>query len=254
MTETHQTDVRPIAFIALALVLLVGGGAWWLSRTSAPANVSPKAVNATEAPIDKPAEAPPVDLPPLDSMDAFLRPLLSALSSRPELARWLATDDLVRQLAMALDQASAGGSPARDFKVIAPASPFTPGGRGERRTIDPASYRRYDGLAQTVTSIDASAAARVYKTIRPRLNEAYRGLGHSGGNVDQAVVKTIDILLDTPVVKDPIPLVEASGAGWAFADEDLEQLEPTQKQLLRMGSANVERLLVWLRAFRDALQ
>ena len=254
MSETHQTDVRPIAFIALGLVLLLGGGAWWLSRSPAPANASPKAVNATDAPIDKPDAAPPVDLPPLDRMDDFLRPLLSALSSRPELAQWLATDDLVRQLAMAIDQASAGGSPARDFKVLAPATPFKPGGRGERRTIDPASYRRFDGLAQTVTSIDASAAARVYKTIRPRLNEAYQDLGHSGGNVDQAVMKTLDILLDTPVVKDPVALVEAGGAGWAFADEDLELLEPTQKQLLSMGSANVERLLVWLRAFRDALQ
>jgi hypothetical protein len=252
MSETP--DARPIAFIAAALVLLLGGGAWWLSRPSKPANASPKVVNATDAPIDKPADAPPVDLPALDRMDDFLRPLLSALSSRPELARWLATDDLVRQLAMAIDQASAGGSPARDFKVIAPASPFTPAGRGERRTIDPASYRRYDGLVQTVTQIDASAAARVYKTIKPRLNEAYQGLGHSGGNVDQAVTKALDILLDTPVEKDPVALVEAGGAGWAFADQDLEQLEPTQKQLLRMGSANVERLLVWLRAFRDALQ
>ena len=111
-------------------------------------------------------------------MDGFLRPLLSALSSRPELARWLATDDLVRQLATAIDQAAAGASPARDFKVIAPASPFVAAGRGSRRTIDPASYRRYDGLVQTVTSIDASSVAKIYKTIRPRLNEAYRRMGN----------------------------------------------------------------------------
>ena len=247
-------DARPIAFIAVALVLLLGGGAWWLSRPAKPANASPKIVNATDAPIDKPSAAPPVDLPPLDRMDDFLRPMLSALSSRPELAKWLATDDLVRQLAVAIDRAAAGGSPSREFKVIAPATPFKPAGRGDRWTIDPASYRRYDNLVQTVTSIDASAAARVYKTIRPRLNEAYQGLGHSSGNVDQAVAKTLDILLDTPVEKDPVALLEAGGAGWAFADEDLERLEPTQKQLLRMGSANVERLLVWLRAFRDALQ
>ncbi len=121
---------------------------------------------------------PPVNLPPLDQMDGFLRPLLSALSSRPELARWLATDDLVRQLAMAIDQAATGASPARDFKVIAPTTPFVPAGRGLRRTIDPASYRRYDGLVQTVTSIDASSVAKIYKTIHPRLNEAYRSLGN----------------------------------------------------------------------------
>jgi hypothetical protein len=247
-----MNDKAPIAIIAVILVLLAGGGIWWLSRPAPPvANATPRAVIATEAPIDKPA--PPVDLPPLAQMDGFLRPLLAALSSRPELARWLATEDLVRQLVMAIEQAATGGSPARDFKVIAPASPFVAAGRGERRTIDPASYRRYDGLVQTVTSIEASAAARVYKTIRPRLNEAYQGLGNAGRNVDLPVAQALDILLDTPVVKDPVSLVEADGA-WAYADDDLESLRPTQKQLLRMGPANVEKLLVWLRAFQSALQ
>jgi hypothetical protein len=247
-------DKKPIAIIAIALVVFIAGGAWWMSRrpAEAPGNATPAAVNATEAVIDKPA--PPVELPPLDQMDAFLRPLLSALSSRPELARWLATDDLVRQLAMAIDQASAGGSPARDFKVIAPSSSFTTARRGAQRTIDPASYKRYDGLVLTVTSIDASKVARVYQTIRPRLNEAYRGLGHAEGNIDAALGKTLDILLDTPVVKDPIEVVEGGATGWAFRDPDLEELAPTQKQLLRMGPVHTDALLVWLRALKNALQ
>jgi Protein of unknown function (DUF3014) len=247
-------DKKPIAIIAIAIVVFLAGGAWWMSRRKpVPQNATPAAVTGTEAPIDK-SDGPPVNLPPLDQMDAFLRPLLSALSSRPELARWLATDDLVGQLAAAIDQASAGGSPARDFKVIAPASQFTAGGRGSRRTIDPASYRRYDGLVETVTSIDAASVARIYKTIRPRLNEAYQRSGNPTGNVDNALLKAIDILLDTPVVKDPVSIVEDGKAGWAFANDDLEALEPTQKQLLRMGPANVERLLAWLRALKSALE
>jgi len=249
-------DKKPIAIIAVALVVFLAGGAWWMSRSTRrpPAqNASPVAVTGTEAPIDKPGE-PPVNLPPLDRMDGFLRPLLSALSSRPELARWLATDDLLGQLASAIDQAAAGASPARDFKVIKPASPFVAGGRGVRRTIDPAGYRRYDGLVQTVTSIDASNVAKIYKTIRPRLNEAYRRMGNPTSDVDNALRKAIDTLLDTPVVKDPIPVIEDGKAGWAYADDELEGLLPTQKQLLRMGSANVDRLLVWLRALQAALE
>ena len=109
---------------------------------------SPRAVTATEAPIDKPPSRRPARCRRSTEMDEFLRPLLAALSSRPELARWLATDDLIRQLAMAIDQAAAGGSPARDFKVLTPQTPFTTAGRATARTIDPASYRRYDGLVQ----------------------------------------------------------------------------------------------------------
>jgi hypothetical protein len=248
-----QADTRSIAVIATLLVVLIAGGAWWLSRpTQRPVNATPNAVTATEGPIDKPA--PPVNLPPLDRMDDYLRPLLSALSSRPELARWLATDDLVRQLAMALDQASAGNSPARDFKVVKPSTPFKVSSRGGTRTIDPSSYQRYDGLVTTITSIDASKVAQIYKTIRPRLNEAYQGLGHANGNVDTALQRTLDTLIDTPVVKDPIVVRETGGAGWAYDNGDLESLMPAQKQLLRMGSANVDRLLVWLRALQNALR
>jgi hypothetical protein len=246
-------DKKPIAVIAVVLLLVLAGGAWWMFRPAAPGNASPNAVNATEAPIDKPVP-PPIDLPPRDQMDAFLRPLLAALSSRPELARWLATDDLIGQLAGAINQAAAGGSPARDFKVIAPSTPFVTAGRGSTRAIDPASYKRYDGLVQTVTSIDASNVARIYKTIRPRLNEAYRGMGHPNGDVDQAVQQAIQLLLETPAVKDPVAIVEGGAFGWIYENDDLEGLEPTQKQLIRMGPAHADALKVWLRALQAALQ
>ena len=193
---------------------------------------TPKAVTSTEAPISAP---PPAPLPPLDAMDPLMRSLLGALSARPELARWLATDNLVQQLAAAIDKASLGKSSSREFKAIAPSGPFLISRGSGGRIIDPAGYRRYDGLVGTVTSIDASAVARVYKTIRPRLNEAYRNMGHPGGDVDRALKQTLDILIATPVIRQPIAVVEGEGARWAYADPKLESLSQTQKQLLRMG-------------------
>ena len=243
--------LMPIAIGAAVIVALLGAGAWWRWRAPAPTNAAPSAVTATEASITAPP--PPVALPPLDEMDAFLRPLLQALSNRPELVRWLATDDLVRQLAAAIDQASQGDNPSSGFKELAPRSRMAVSRRNNRRLIDPASYRRYDGLVATVTSIDASAVARVYKTIRPRLNEAYQNMGHPGGDVDTAVRQALDILLNTPVVKGPVMLVEGSGARWAYEDQDLEELTPTQKQLVRMGPAHTDAMLVWLRALRAGL-
>jgi hypothetical protein len=247
-----MNDNRSIAIIAAGLVLFLALGAWWMSRRAEEpaANATPRAVNATEASLDK---AAPVNLPPLNEMDAFLRPLLSALSTRPELARWLATDDLIRQMASAIDQASAGGSPARDLKMLAPAKPFTPARKGTRRMIDPASYRRYDGLVAAITSMDAAAVAKIYNTIQPRLNEAYQAMGNRGGNVDDGVNQAIEILLDTPVVNEPIEVVVGGGAAWAYADAELEELMATQKQLVRMGPAHTEALQQWLRAFRSAI-
>ena len=251
-------DRKPIAVIAIAMVVFLSGAAWWFSRnTKAPPaaqNVTPPAagVTGTEAVIPK-TEALQLKLPPMEGMDAFLRPLLAGLSSRPELANWLATDDLIGQLASAIDQAAAGRSPARDLKVIKPAGQFTTGGPRNQRFIDAASYRRYDSLVQMVTSMDATRVAVLYKTIRPRLNEAYRRMGNPDGDVDRAMARVFDILLDTPIVKDPIPIVADEGA-WIYADEALEERPPTQKQLLRMGSENVERVQTWLRAFQAALE
>ena len=247
--------LKPIAIVGALLVLFIAGGAWWMSRRAQPAaaNSSPRAVSATEAPIDKPGDPPP-PLPPLSEMDAFLRPMLAALSSRPELARWLATDDLVRQLAMAIDQAASGGTPSRDFKMLAPLAPFTTAGRATQRTIDPASYRRYDGLVGTLTSIDAAAVAKIYRTIQPRLNESYRSLGHPEGDVDRAVQNALDILLDTPVVQEPLRVHAIDARGWTYVDPELEELTASQKQILRMGPRHSEAVLTWLRALRDALQ
>jgi hypothetical protein len=56
-----MNDIKPIAIIAAVLVLLLGAGAWWLSRPvpKVAANTTPGAVTATEAPIDKPAPPNP---------------------------------------------------------------------------------------------------------------------------------------------------------------------------------------------------
>ena len=113
-----------------------------------------------------------------------------ALSSRPELANWLATDDLVRQLAAAIDQASAGASPARDFKVHrAGVAIRRRRDAADRRTIDPASYRRYDGLVRTVTSIDASRVAKIYKHDPPAAQRGVSRHGQSDRDVDNAAAQ-----------------------------------------------------------------
>ena len=137
--------------------------------------------------------------------------------------------------------------------MLAPQTPLTTTGQPPRRTIDPNSYRRYDGLVGAITSIDAAAAEKAYRTIRPRLNEAYQRMGNPNRDVDNAVRNALDIMLDTPIVQDPIRVVEGKGARWAYADAELESLTPTQKQILRLGPAHAERVLTWLRAFRNAL-
>ncbi|MGH9175247.1 MAG: DUF3014 domain-containing protein [Vicinamibacterales bacterium] len=253
-TAHSRSGNRTILLIA-ALGLLVGGlGAWWWTRNPTPSTASPVAASGTDAPVTPTTERAR-ELPPLHQMDTFLRALLGGLSTSPELARWLATDDLIRQMANGIDRISRGFSPARDLTVLRPQGTFAATSARERTTtIDPASYRRYDGLAALVSSVDAQSVADAYRTIQPRLDEAYRGLGRAEGGVDNAVSVALQILIDTPVVEGPIRLVPGPGAIYQYADPKLEELRPAQKQLLRMGPDNLARVQERLRQIKQAIE
>lgn len=250
---TPRTRGTPVIAIAVVGLLLGGTAAWWWTRDETRASPTESGSASTEG-LVTPSRESARPLPPLGQMDTFLRALLGALSSSPELARWLATDDLIGQMANGIDRISRGISPTRELQTLQPKSEFTVASRRDQLTIDPASYRRYDALASLVSSLDARAVADAYRTIHPRLDEAYRGLGRSEGGVDDAVGIALQLLIDTPVIRDPVRVVHGKGTTYAYADPQLEKLLPIQKQLLRMGPDNVERVQARLREILAAIE
>lgn len=192
------------------------------------------------------------DLPPIDLTDPVVRELLRGLSSRPELAAWLATDGLVRNFVATVDTIANGTTPAPHLRRLAPSRPFVAEPRGAGFVIDPRSYARYDGIAETAASLDADRLARAYATLRPRLQEAYRDLGYPDGNFDAAMERAIVRLLRTPRV-EPDATVRQAPVLYKFTDERLESLSAAQKQLLRMGPRNMAIVQDKLREFGRAL-
>ena len=179
-------------------------------------------------------------LPPLDEMDGFLRPLLAALSSRPELASWLATDDLVRQLATAIDQAVDRRVAGARLQGAGAANAVRPRpGAPTARTIDPASYRRYDGLVRH-RHVDRCLRGREDLPHDPAAAE--RGVSRHGqsrsatSTTPCATRSTSCSTRRSSRIRSRV--VEGGGASWDYADPDLESLTPTQKQLVRMGPAH----------------
>jgi hypothetical protein len=251
---------RPPAALIIGTVLLLAAAGflahWWWRDRPAPDAAPTAAAPPPPAPIDGGAlpepDVAPVELPPLDDMDPFLRGLLGALSARPELARWLATDDLIRHLAVAIDRVARGVSPAGEFGTIAPSDPYATATRLRRYFTDPAGYRRYDGIVATVGGMDMTAVARIYRAIHPRLNEAYRGLGRTG-DVDRAVSEGLILLLETPVPPESPELTFGDGPNFVYLDPALEGLLPAQKQLVRMGPDHVRTLTRKLEELQAAL-
>jgi hypothetical protein len=238
-----------IAAILLAVAAVVAGVV--LLRRPGPPPVK-EAAQATAAPQTEAREplgpdVEPIDLPPLVLTDPLVRELLGKLSSSPTLAAWLATDGLIRSFVVSVENVADGISPARRVRALAPRGPFRTLSEGGVITVDPQSYTRYDGIANAATSMDAAGLARAYSVLKPRLVEAYRELGHPEGDLDGTVERAIVHLLQTPVVEEPIVL-RPRVLSFRYDREDLEALSAAQKQLLRMGPRNVQRIQDQLRA------
>lgn len=249
----------PLPWIGLAaLLVIVLGVIWWWTRPSAPAPAAtetpaPIASSATPTPApDLGIGEPDPDLPPLDGLDAYLRPLLGALSSRPELAALLASDDLIRRFVVSVDAIARGDSPARQVRAVAPKGPFAVRPRGSTLEIAPASFARYDGLVALVDDLDPQRLARIYGQIKPRLDEAYAELG-TGTTFDAAMARALDHLLATPVPPATLEVRPGKGINYVHVDPSLEGLSPAQRHLIRLGPERMARVQARLRAFADAI-
>ena len=181
------------------------------------------------------------ELPALAASDGWVRDVVAALSKHDALAEWLLSEDLIRRFAAAVDNVAEGKSPRKHLTFLTPVQPFRTLGEPEALAIDPASYRRYDLLAEVVSSIDSAGAARAYRRLEPLIDEAYRGLGYPDQDFDVVLGRAVEELLLTPIVDDPVELVPRV-ISYEYRDPELESLSPVQKQLLRTGPDNVRRI------------
>ena len=249
-----SSSARRLAILGLALaVLLAAGGGyvlWRRGQTAAPPQPQAKPADAVQVRQD----TAPIPLPPLEATDGLVRELVGGLSSHPVVAAWLATDRLISSFVVVTGRIADGKTPVAELKAIGPVAPFRARtARDGTVTMDPSSYRRYDRYAQAVAAIDATGAARVYQTLKPRVDEADRNFG-GPGNLDPELERAIGELLKVPLVDGDIALKPSgTGIGYAFADERLEGLSGAQKQLLRMGPQNVRAIQGKLREIAVAL-
>jgi hypothetical protein len=236
-----------VVAIAAALLLVA-------SRRNRP---GPGATTPSEAARQAPVRplggtAAVIDVPPLDQSDPIVRELVKQLTSHPRIAAWLASDGLIRTFTVAVENVASGATPAERLRVWRPSSGFETIARGRDLHIAPRSYERYNDLADAAASIDPADAARLYATLKPRIEEAYRDLGYPDTPFDRTLERAIVSLLRTPVSDAPARL-ESKGIGYGYVDPTLEGLTAAQKQLLRMGPRNVRSIQSSLRQIALAL-
>lgn len=240
------------AFVVLAIAAGLGYYIFFTQPRPAPAKPTLKAVTAPPAatePVAPPAPAlapENIALPPLPQTDPIVRELIGRLSSHPSIAAWLATKGLIANFTVVTLNVADGQAPATHLRAIAPRGRFQTTQAGAALTIDPRSYSRYNGYAEAISQLDATGAARLYLTLKPRIAEAYRELGYPDGDFDRVLERAMGQLLRVPVVEGRVAL-RPKTLSFAYAEPRLESLTPAQKQFLRMGPDNVQVVQAKLR-------
>ena len=246
-----------IAMMVFALVQ------WWPDEP--PAEPEPKQVVPVPVPVSAPppTPAPPpqivvdpapepqipeVVLPPLDASDEFVRETLADIAVPPT---WISRDELVRRFAVVVDNAARGHYPHRQLGFLAPGGRFKIIERGEELYVDPANHRRYDTYVETLEAVDPESLADLVTLFAPLVDQALRELGN-GESLRGQLSAAIDQVLAVPIRRGEVRLVQPK-VFYEYADPRLEKLLPLQKQVLRMGPDNTQRMQDYLLRLRRAL-
>jgi len=204
----------------------------------------------TEEVTDKEEVVEPLDVE-LDSSDPLIRNLVKQISSNPQLSNWIAATDLVRKLVASVDNIANGQSPRAHLDFFMVEEPFKVIQISGREYIDPSGYTRYNGIAEAFVSLDTEGSVRLFRQLKPVIQEAYGDLGYPNQDFQNTLVKAIRELLRVPVVKEV--LLQKKIVSYVMTDPRLEELSPAQKHLLRMGPENVKKVQSKLREIARAL-
>lgn len=193
----------------------------------------------------------PLDLD-LDQSDGAVRELVAAAEVPAAMREWSRQKGLIRSVVAAVDNIAQGLSPAAQLPFMSPKDKFSTVEKNGMLILDPRSFRRYDPLVNVFVAVSDKVWIDWYKRLRPTLEKAFKELGYPGVTFSQRTQQAIEQLLQVPLINKDMKL-EKKVLSFAFADLNLEELNPAQKQLLRMGPGNVARLQNKLRRLAAGL-
>ena len=188
----------------------------------------------------------------MDASDPLVRDLLLDNKSSQGLSEWLKFDDLIRRSASFMDGLARGSVSEKILPLGSPEGRFTTHRQDNVIWLNAGNYERYSNVINIILSIDMKYMAQFFHKVRPLLETAFAELGYRPRQMDGIILQTIDNVLTTPVIVEPLKLTRDSVA-YKFADPELESLMPLQKQLLRTGPENTRRIQQQAKALREAL-
>jgi hypothetical protein len=151
-----------------------------------------------------------------------------------------------------VDNLRMGNVPYKLLPVGRPSVKFPFQDNGLAVTLDPVGFERYNGLADTLAGVNVAAVVTLYDLLSSLLEEVWSGLGYGDTTFDDAALGALNMILLAPATDMEARLYKDE-ANWRYEDDSLETLPALQKQLMRMGPENAEKIQDKARELRGAL-
>ena len=194
-----------------------------------------------------------VELPTLNLSDAFVLTRLGALETGATLLELLTSEELIRRFVVFVENVSQGSLPQLEYPVRRLQQPMAvrevDANLFEMQTV---SYQRYTPLIDALTAVDPDQAVAIYRILRPLFQEAFAEIGYANRNFDEVLIRAIDNVVGAQTAEGPFQLVKPK-VMYVYADAGIESMTPVEKQLLRMGPQNAEKLKSALAQYRERL-
>ena len=253
--------------VVLALVVIY---AWISSRTPSEnlqsLDVAPVApISQT---IERPVEVIPLPAPreeisqsyqlegelPLlgesdDPFKAHLRLLAGALP-----VSWLSGDQLIQKIVLQVDNVANGEVVYQHSPLLAPTGSLavTQTDEEDVYVLDTSSYARYNLYADFMAELDQELLLAFYRYYEPLLDQAYIKLGNEPGRFRSVLVTALERIANTPRIEGEIRLTRPL-LSYEFEDLELENLSMAEKQLIRMGPENTQKIQAGLQPLLNRL-
>jgi hypothetical protein len=222
-----------------------------------PAQVPEATIVAAEPEVEPEPEPEPESEPvapalTLAESDAALKADIDLTNGGRLAQQFVAAPSALERMVAVVDNLRQGSMPYKILPFSRPKAAFPFQDDGLKVTLDPAGFARYDALAAAIDGIDSDAVAALYGRYQSALEEAWAMLGYSDVTLDDAVMTTLGQILLAPSTSLDARLIRKE-AVWIYEDEALEALPAVQKQLMRMGPENAEKIQNKVRDIRGAL-
>lgn len=183
------------------------------------------------------------ELPVLGASDEFIRQQLFSLSAKSVFSEFFETDEIIRKLTAMLVNLSSGDMPTKLFAFMLPQDEFKVLQISEDRfRLAEENFQRYEILVDSFEQLDPQAMTDFYKLIQPLFLQAYVELGHDQSDFEEMVFSMFEQIKTIPRVEGQALELIRPSVYYQFADPNIERLSALQKQFIRMGPANVQRI------------